>query len=375
MTADPKFDCRHYLGDRPCAWRLECVPSCERYAPMGTRVLVIKLAAPGDVLRSTAVLPPLRKKHPESHVTWVTDDAALPLLSLNPLVDRLMPFGFESALRLQAQSFDVAVCLDKEPRAGALMRSVRADLRFGFELSDFGTVRALNEGAAYDLALGLSDELKFRVNAKSYPEIACGVAGLPYEGDAYVLGLPDSAVEHARGVLAALSPRDPVVGLVVGSGPVFANKSWPTASFAELAKAIRTELGGTALVLGGPADRDRAEEVLRLAPGAADGGTHALLDYAALVGMCDAVVTGDTMALHIAVALGVPVVALFGPTAPQEIEFYGRGRRVVTSLGCAPCYKRSCSVSPSCMDAIPVGEVVVVLRKTLGAPDDREGAG
>jgi heptosyltransferase-2 len=375
MAADPKLDCRHYLGDRPCAWRLPCGPSCAKYDPMGTRVLVIKLAAPGDVLRSTAILPPLRRKHPASHVTWVTDEAALPLLSLNPFIDRLMPFGFESALLLEAQSFDAAICLDKEPRAGALMRTAVARERFGFELSDAGTVRALNEGAAYDLALGLSDELKFHANAKTYPEIACGVAGLVYEGEPYTLGLPGPSIEKARALLAALAPRDPLVGLVVGSGQVFANKSLPPASCAELARAIDQSLGGTALVLGGPADRARADEVLRLAPRAADGGTHALLDYAALVGMCDAVVTGDTMALHIAVALGVPVVAVFGPTAPQEIELFGRGRKVVTPLCCAPCYRRSCDVSPSCMDALPVGDVLDALRETLEAPDDREGRG
>lgn len=366
MRPDVKLDCRHYMGDRPCVWRRDC-PGCDTYAPMGTRVVVIKLAAPGDVLRATAVLPPLRRKYPESHVTWVADEAAVPLVSRNPCVDRVMAFGFETALILQAQSFDLAVCLDKEPRAGALMRTVRAGRKLGFELSDAGTIRALNEGAAYDLALGLSDDLKFRTNTRSYPDIACGVAELAYEGDPYVLALPDDSVERARAFLAGLGPKEPVIGLVAGAGAVFANKAWPQRHLADLAGRIRAELGGTAIALGGDRDRSRVEEVLRLAHGVAlDGGTHGLLDYAALVGLCDAVVTGDTMALHIAIALGVPAVAIFGPTAHQEIELFGCGRKVVTRADCAPCYRRSCDRSPSCMDAVSVEEVLAALRAVLG---------
>lgn len=375
MAGDVKLDCRRYRGDRPCAPRRDCA-GCDAYAPMGTRALVIKLAAPGDVLRSTAILPPLRREHDPAHVTWVTDEAALPLVALNPHIDRTMPFGFETALVLGAQSFDLAVCLDKEPRAAALMRTVRAGRRLGFELSDFGTVRALNEGAAYDLALGLSDELKFRVNTKTYPEVACGVAELAYEGDPCTLTLPEASVERARSFLAALSPREPLVGIVVGAGAVFANKALPPRSCAELAKAVRARLDGSVLVLGGPADRERAEETLRLADGAAvDGDTHGLLDYAALVGLCDAVVTGDTMALHIAVALGVPVVAVFGPTAPQEIDLYGRGRKVIARVDCAPCYRRTCDVSPSCMDSVPVGDVLDALTAVLGAAGEPKGGG
>lgn len=366
MRPDVKLDCRHYLGDRPCVWHRVC-PGCDKYAPMGVRVLVIKLAAPGDVLRATAVLPPLRRKHPESHVTWVTDEAAVPLVSLNPCIDRVMGFGFETALVLEAQTFDLAICLDKEPRAGALMRAVKAGRKLGFELSDFGTIRALNDGAGYDLALGLSDDLKFRANTRSYPDIACAVAELPYEGDPYVLALPGDSVERARAFLSALAPRDPVVGLVAGAGAIFANKAWPPGHLADLAKAVRAELGGTPIVLGGDRDRGRMEEILKLAGGAAlDGGTHELLDYAALIGLCDVVVTGDTMALHIAVALGVPAVAIFGPTVPQEIELFGHGRKVVSRLDCAPCYRRSCDRSPSCMDAVSVAEVLAALRETLG---------
>ncbi len=365
MTDRVRFDCRFYLGDRPCRFRREC-EGCEHYSPMGVRILVVKLAAAGDVLRTTAILPPMKRRFPDSHLTWVSDPSAIPLLALNPYLDRVVPFDFESWLALSAERFDVVVCLDKEPRAAAFATRMDAGERLGFGLSRWGTIEPLNEGAWYDLELGLSDERKFRENDRSHAAIACGVAELPYEGDPYVLVLPESSIDHARGFVERLAPSDPLVGLNVGAGEVFANKSWTTSGFAELARAIDGRLGGTPLVLGGAGDRARAEEILELASGSArDGGVHRLLDFAAIVGTLDALVTGDTMAMHIAIALGVPVVVIFGPTVPQEIELYGGGRKIVASIDCAPCYRRSCDRTPTCMDSIEPETVFTALTEAL----------
>lgn len=360
-----KLDCRFYLGDRPCGRSERCV-TCEHYALMGERILIIKLAAAGDVLRATAILQPLKRKHANSHVTWVADESAVPLVDGNPLVDRAMAMSFQSWLVLSQEKFDVAVCLDKEPRAAALIMSVNADRKLGFGLSPWGTVQALNDGARYDLALGLSNEMKFHENEKTYPEIFCEAAELDYREDPYVLTLPEASVARAREFLAFVGQSGPLVGLNVGAGDVFANKAWTPQGFAALAARIANELGGTALVLGGAEDRDRAVETLSLAEGkGVDGGLHELLDFCAIVGSLDALVTGDTMAMHVAIALGVPVVVIVGPTVPQEIAFYGPGRKVVADIECAPCYRRSCDVSPSCMDAVGVDTVFGALSEVL----------
>lgn len=365
MAKEIRTDCRHFLGDRPCEWGGEC-EGCGHYSPMGTRILVVKLAAAGDVLRTTSILPPLKRRYPESHVTWVTDAAAVPLLKHNPFVDRTLTFGFDAWLRLSAQAFDVLICLDKDERACALSATLDAEKKLGFAMSRHGAVEPLNEPARYDYELGLSNQEKFFGNQKVYPEIFCETAELSYEGEPYMLVLPDSSIHYAEEFMAGLAPEGPVVGLNVGAGRVFANKAWTPDGLAGLARWIRDELGGTAVVLGGPEDRAAAERVLELAEGSAvDGGTHEVLDFAAIVGMQDAVVTGDTLALHVAVALGVPTVALFGPSAPQEIELYGRGAKVVTPLDCSPCYLRSCEKHPSCMEAIDVDAVSQALKGVM----------
>jgi heptosyltransferase-2 len=110
------------------------------------------------------------------------------------------------------------------------------------------------------------------------------------------------------------------------------------------------------------------EDILHLAGDAAvDGGVHELMDFCALVSNVDALVSGDTLAMHIAIALRVPVVALFGPTVSQEIELYGRGSKIKTSIDCAPCYRRSCDRTPNCMDAIGAEVVFEALEETLKA--------
>jgi heptosyltransferase-2 len=360
-----RTDCRLFLGDRPCVWGGRC-EGCEHYAPRGEHIVVIKLAAAGDVLRTTSVLPPLKRAHPDSYVTWVTDAAALPLVELNPYIDRARPFSFDTWLALSAQKIDLLLSLDKEERAAALASSLAASTKRGFGLDPDGAVVPLSDGARYDYELGLSDEMKFHGNTLTYPEIFCRTAGLDYEGEPYQLGLPERSIEYAERFLGGLSFSEPLVGLNVGAGAVFANKAWTPAGYAALAGAIRERLGGTAIVLGGPDDRERAEEVLRLEPDATlDGGLHEVLDFAAVVGMLDALVTGDTLAMHIAIALGVPSVVLFGPSAAQEIEIYGAGGKVVTPLDCAPCYRRRCDKTPSCMDAIEMESVYATLKEAL----------
>jgi len=93
------------------------------------------------------------------------------------------------------------------------------------------------------------------------------------------------------------------------------------------------------------------------------GCNHGELEFAALVERCQTIVTGDTMAMHVAIARDVPCIVLFGPTCEQEIELYGRGEKLLTSLGCSPCYRRHCDRSPNCMADISVDGVLAAVER------------
>ncbi len=120
-----KLDCRFFNSEKPCKFKVLC-KSCKYYSPMGFRILIIKLGAMGDVLRTTTLLPALKNKYRKSNITWLTDSISLELLQSNPYIDRLISFSHESVLRLEEEKFDLMICLDKEMRATALAMRVDA---------------------------------------------------------------------------------------------------------------------------------------------------------------------------------------------------------------------------------------------------------
>lgn len=336
---------------------------------MGQRILIVKLAAIGDVLRTTPLLSGLKRKYPESHITWITSREALPLLKNNPLIDRLLSFEIASILPLEVETFDLVIGLEKEAPGAALTSKVRGRRKKGFGLTPEGTVFPLNRRSEYAFFLGLSDELKFHGNQKTYPELIFEIAEIDYQMDEYILSLSpeDLAFAEARSKKWGLRPGAFRIGLNTGAGGVFANKAWTLEGYRKVIERLGNETDAELLLLGGPAERERNQRILATARERIidTGCENTLGEFAALVNLCDLVVTGDTTALHLAIGLKKKVVAIFGPTCAPEIELYGRGEKILTPLSCGPCYRRRCDRSPNCMEAVPVEEVMARARALL----------
>ena len=368
------LDCIHYIGDKPCIFKRPC-EDCPEYRPMGTRILVIKLAAIGDVLRTTALIGGLLRSYSDPHITWVTDPGAAELIRGTGGIGRLLTFDLGTVLSLMSQRFDLVICLDKEPRAIALAEMVKAEKKLGFGMSPEGSLTIFNRESEYALRLGLDDPLKFHENAKSYPEIIYEMCGIPYRGEKYVVSLDPRDVRLAQAVLrdkgilgvGGTASRSPMIGLNTGAGPAFTHKAWTTEGFSRLARVLKERAGGTIVLLGGSREIENNREIEALSGGAAVavGGDQGLREFAAMISLMDLLVTGDTMALHLAVGIGIPTVAIFGPTAHQEVDLFGLGEKVVTTIGCAPCYRGRCDKNPHCMDAVSVDEVLSAALKVL----------
>jgi heptosyltransferase-2 len=129
---------------------------------------------------------------------------------------------------------------------------------------------------------------------------------------------------------------------------------------------LTTKLGADVFLLGGERERRMNAALAKSEPAHVfDTGTnHPLREFAGFVAGMDAVVTSDSLGMHIAIALGRPVVALFGPTAPQEISLYGRGAKLFAGPPCAPCYKRTCP-DAVCMSGISPSRVLDEVRRVL----------
>jgi heptosyltransferase-1 len=177
--------------------------------------------------------------------------------------------------------------------------------------------------------------------------------------------LPFSADAVAR-VDAGLSGRGDGGLVVLNPGGGWAGKLWPAERFGELAKGLRT-LGLRALVSWGPGEEGLADRVV-----AASGGAcvrcfpTTLLDYVEIARRARLVVAADTGPLHLACAVGTPVVALFGPTDPARNGPFAPGDVVVRRTPpCAPCYSRTCPRHAGVMGTITVAEVLAAAERRL----------
>ena len=359
------MDCRHFRGDLPCgphkAEGVTC-DGCPRHDPIANRLLVILLGHMGAVLRATSVLHGLREAYPHAHVTWVTESSALPFLADNPYVDRALPLDAATLALLQVEEFDLVANLDLAAEATALAELASAKRKVGYGRSPRGEIVAYNRAAEALLPLSYDDQLK-RTNRTTFQEMMLSI--LEVETDSFDIMLTVSDEDAAFGERFArqhgLDGKAPVVGLNIGGAKHWPKKRWLPERFVQLAEGLRERLGAQVVLLYGRDDKESARTILdsETRAGIIDGrGDNSLGQFAGLLRQCDLIVTGDTMALHMALALKVKVVALFGPTSSEEVEMYGLGTKVRPDMDCICCYRRECDRSPSCMESITVDEVL-----------------
>lgn len=372
------LDCRYYRGDRPCRYHRLC-EGCPHYAPMGPRVLIIKLGALGDVVRTGSLLPTLAGWPDPPHVTWLTAPAAVPLVErFDPPVHRVLAFGPETLAHLPVEHFNTVICLDKDAAPCGLAMRIPAENHLGIGLSRYGTVEPLNEECDEYFTLGLDDTLKFHVNDKSHPRLIHEALGWPYQRHSYRLRPTEADRRHAARLLkqAGIPERMLLVGINPGAGHVFANKAWRKAGYIQLMRELGGRLRRWApeagfLMLGGADEADTIDEITAATRERANvfsvGAGLPMGTFIALVERCAVTVSADTLAMHLALATGRRSVAIFGPTAHQEIEMFDHGEKIVTPIECAPCYLRECDRSPTCQDLIPASQVIEAVERQLDA--------
>ena len=369
---DVAADCRFFLGDRPCVWhkREGVVCTCDRYEQIRERVLIIKLDAMGDVLRTTALLPALKAAHPGAAIVWITRAESIPLLENNPYLSEVIAYGADSNVHLLARQFDRVINLDAGKISAGLASLARSPRKDGYVLHEQGYVVATNQAAQAWLEVGTNDALK-RQGTRTYQAWMKDILAVPAVPDGYVFELRDEERQAGRRHLQELHLdfERPIVGLNTGAGGRWELKQWREAGFLELVERLGRDFETQFVLLGGPAEAERNARLQRAAsvqlidPGCRNPIRH----FAALTACCDVIVTGDTLAMHIALALGRRTVALFGPTSAPEIEMYGLGEKVVPAMTCLSCYKSSCDFVPNCMDLISVDMVAAAVGRQLAA--------
>jgi len=334
------------------------------------KVLLVKLGALGDVLRTTPLLEGLRKKYPQCHVTWLVDPQNRAVLEHNPRIDRLESFTRENQ-DWKNTRYDVVINLDKEPEALEALEGMKAGLKMGFGSTRDGKVCPVNALSEYAYRLGVDDDLKFRTNQKTYQEISFEQVGLKFQKEEYEFTPDAESLTKAQSLLrekgfdpAKKSAR--VIGINTGSGNRFAGKKLPQESYKALAEKCHQTLGVTVFLLGGEDEKERNRWIqMNAGVPVVDTGSHSIQVFSGIVKACDLVITGDTTAMHVAIAMKVPVLAYFASTCAAEIELYGRGRKIVSNIICAPCYKRDCPIDEQCMKDMDMEKFVRSAKEIL----------
>ncbi len=329
------------------------------------KALLVRLSSIGDVVHTLPALAALHRHGWEAG--WLVEPPSRVLLEENPLLAQVIgapsrkAFGWGRALRvlraLRAERYDAALDFQGLWKSAAWARLSGARRVVGWEgrgrrepssvvLVGERATRA-GSGHVIDKNLALLRPLGIEaVGLREFP--------LPISAD---------AVARVEALLAGLG--DGAVA-VLNPGGGWTSKLWPPERFGALARGLRT-LGLRPLVSWGPGEEALADRVVAASAGAAVRTfPTSLLDYVELARRARLVVAADTGPLHLACAVGTPVVALFGPTDPARNGPFAPDDVVIRRVpACAPCYSRTCARHAGVMDAITADEVLAAAGQRL----------
>ena len=340
-----KFDCRYFKGGIPCTPNKKegkVCPTCDSYSPITKKILIIKLGALGDVIRTTPLVTRFRNEYPGCHITWITlSPAILP----KKKIDEILPFDFVSVYGLQHRAFDIAINLDKELEACALLADVQAEKKLGFIWKN-NQLDIANPEAKHKLITGLFDNIS-QSNTKSYLEEIFEICGMKFQGEEYLLDIDPDFSEKWKSLDAKANGKI-IVGLNTGCGKRWLTRLWREDYWLQLIKDL--EQGGYYPVLLGGKDEDAQNQRMSTLSGAYYPGTFSLEEFIALTSRCDLVVSAVSMMMHIAVGLQKPLILFNNIFNPNEFHLYGRGAIVQPATGCDCYFGNTCSRTDRCMN-------------------------
>ncbi len=353
-------------------------------------MLLVRLDNLGDVLVTTPAFRAVRRALPEAHLALLASPAGAQAGRLNPDLDEVIVYD--------APWMDPWKTLPQDPaRELAMVERLRAG---AFDAAViFGSFRQSSLPAVYlcylagiPLRLGASIDGagSLLTTRHKHPETPLhetergqdllAAVGIPPVASRLVLDVP----ADSRADLAMRSPWPAAPGprIVVHPGCSMPARTYPWEGFAEIAARLATDLGASVLVTGDASERDLVDRVVAAVPDSARGrvagsaGELPFAGFCALVEQADLVVTNNTGPMHVAAALGTPVVALFAWTNPphQWGPWMVRHRLLMHDVPCKRCYARACPTNHLCLRGISPERVVAEAASLLAEAEQGVGS-
>lgn len=332
------------------------------------RALIVRLGSLGDIVHAMPVAAALRTAFPAARIDWATHPAYVPLVGLVQGVDAAIPVDtrawqpgsrgnlFAGLSSLRQAAYDIALDLQGLIKSAVLARAAGAGRTIGFARAH------LREPAArffYDETVDPGDAVHV-IQQNLALSTHVGADGQTVR---FPLAVPASAAarqaagEAGAGGFALLNP-----------GAAWPNKRWPADRFGALADGLRRQHGLASVVLWGPGEKPLAEAVVAASQGAARlAPPTTIADMVAVAGAARLMVSGDTGPLHLAAAVGTPVVALFGPTRTERNgPWAGQDISLSRTAACECLYERRCRRARPCIEEIDVDDVLAAVTRRLG---------
>jgi heptosyltransferase-2 len=350
--------------------------------PGAEKILVVQTSFLGDVVLTTPLIAGIRRRYPKTHLAVLCAPRGKDILEGHPDIDEIIVYHkrrhggrrqsiWRMARELRARRFTMAISPHKSFRTALLLFLSGIPRRIGFRQSSGWFLfheRVTRDSSRHDVERNLS--------------LLTALGDEPGEsGCAPRVEVTPSAKKRAEEVFRSLGigGEGPVFGINPGS--VWATKRWIPEGYAELIVALKRKYGGHIVLFGGEDDREITEKIMALSGNACVSlvGRIGLRELAAAIERCIVFITNDSGPMHVAVARGVPVVAVFCATTPS-LGFYpysGNAVVVEKELGCRPCGSHGGQRCPlgteDCMRLIKAEDVMLGVERLLD-PRFRETA-
>ena len=312
------------------------------------RILIVKPSAIGDVVHTLPILNLLRTRYPAAHIAWLVTPACEGILIGHPQLNEIIRFerkrwtsSFGLMKRLRSMKFDLVLDLQGLFRSGLFSYATGAPTRIGF-----ANARELAP-MFYTHAVPVPDVNVHAMERYLDLAVAAGCDRGPVE---YIFPTDDADRAAVRLMLGSTKSY-----AVLLPGTNWQTKRWPVEKFAAIVEPLEKRFGLASVIAGGP----DAAPLTQLAPAAVNlVGRTSLRQLVALIEGASLVIANDSGPMHIATALGRPLVTLFGPTNPVRTGPYQRQDSVVRlDIICSPCYSKKCS-HQSCLQWLEIEPVL-----------------
>ncbi|MDL1967143.1 MAG: lipopolysaccharide heptosyltransferase II [Deltaproteobacteria bacterium] len=345
------------------------------------KILVVKLSAIGDVIHTMPSLNAIRKHYPDAHITWLIEEAASSLVVGHEALDRVII----SKRKQWVKEILNPSCLNNIKKVYRFVKELRDteyDLIIDFQgLLKSAVLIALARGkrkTGFDKGMEHMEHSYIFLNERILPVNMDNHALLRSLMLINALGIKSKEIEYkipvsnyTRNITDKLLERHGIKnpGILAAINPVakWKTKLWDNRKFALLADKLIEKYNASLIFTGSQSDRSTIDKIMSCMSQSAVNltGETTLKNLAALYKKTKFLISTDTGPMHMAAAVGTPVIALFGPTAPCRTGPFGSEHKILRSgLDCSPCFKRQCSTI-DCMKQISVEQVMDAVDSIL----------